>query len=558
MARLILLPPFGVARLGAADDPVVNYRLDILPSVPAGPTRRQLVPAETIFVDRATGRVREIRTARPDELTFKDASRTKIRPVAPFFEVWVQFDGEAEPRILTQGDLDAKGLSVTWDVALGNWKAFRRTGVVADQVNATLTGHPHTTGTPAAMLGVAANFLAGATLPLGEFQCILTDASHREIRARFLPPRGLIYGPPNTGDPAINVVLKPNTPWTKYLDRMQNGARPPAIPVRTFAGGELGAGRSRGLFDDTSEGIVTVHVRGGGLDLTARARIAVGPPDFAPDRLPIRTLADDFEWLEFGPDAPAPVNDAFVADLLEKAFDSAELLQVPRNKAESGWSRFPPAAPDFDPDQPREVHQELLAQARALTAGSQPAGILARRTAFVAKVRPAGSSEGGTKMPLFMVGQNRQPLFLGPRQQSTLKIWAGQAAAPPAPPPVTGPRPALSVPVDSARAQADMLALIRKKRDVENAAPRHRAVLVDGGPKRLSELFADDAALLQYLLTHNPVDNIPAGLEGLPLITRRSLEKSVFYQLIVRDDGPMNGRFTADELKVIERWIMSL
>ena len=239
MATLLLLPPFAIARLGAADDPVVNYRLEILPSVPGAPTRRQLVPAETIFVDRATGRVREIRTARAEELTFKDVSRKKIRPVAPFFEVWVQFDGEAAPRILTQDDVDAKRLSVTWDITLGNWKAFRRTGVEADQVNDRLAEHAHTSGAPVALSGAAANFLAGASILLGEFQCILTDAGHREIRARFLPPQGLIYGPPDTGDAEINVVLKPDTPWTKYRDPTQIGPRPPAIPVQTFAGGEM-------------------------------------------------------------------------------------------------------------------------------------------------------------------------------------------------------------------------------------------------------------------------------------------------------------------------------
>ena len=293
------------------------------------------------------------------------------------------------------------------------------------------------------------------------------------------------------------------------------------------------------------------------MDLSASSRIAVGPPDFAPDRLPIRTVADDFEWLELGPDTPAPVDDAFIADLLEKAFDSAELLQLPRNKAESGWSRFPPRAPDFDALQAREVHQDLLGQARDLTAGVNPSGILARRAAFAAKVRPAGSTEGGTKMPLFMVGQNRQPFFLGARQQSRLKTWAAQAPAPQPPGPVP-PLAPLAPAEDPAQARADMLALIRNKRSVANAAPRHRAVLVDGGPKRLSDLFADEDALLQYLLTHKPVDNIPAGLDGLPLITARSLDKSVFYQLIVRDDGPMKGRFTDLEIKVIERSIMSL
>ncbi|ETX05987.1 hypothetical protein [Candidatus Entotheonella palauensis] len=88
MEALMLLPPFVLARVGSADEPVVNFTFQKSASAPGEPDRQQIVPAETIFVERQTGRVTEIRTATAAELTFKDPNDpSKIRPVAPFLEV---------------------------------------------------------------------------------------------------------------------------------------------------------------------------------------------------------------------------------------------------------------------------------------------------------------------------------------------------------------------------------------------------------------------------------------------------------------------------------------
>ncbi len=556
MKTLMLLPPVAIARVGSAEEPVVNFEFELEDSPAGEPRRRQIVPAETIFVDRATGRVREIRLAREEELTFKDlADPRKIRPVAPFFEVWVQFDVDESPRILTQDDLDEKQLSVTWNVELANWKAFRRTQDPGDKIGARLSLHPHGIGEPQPLDGTAEeHFIPGASIPMGFFQTLLTDDDHREIRARFLPPQGRIYGPREIADPRIQQVLERSSPWVGHDDDSIPGNGPAdyfpprTIPWRTYAGEEFGgAGLSRGILDDMSDGIITVTVSGPGIEASAQARIVVGPPDYAPDRLQFRSLADDFEYFEFGPEVDEVVPDQHVVDLIEHALDNAEVIQLEWAKARSGWADNVP----LEPDEAREVHIDMMADARELAQGN-PTGVFVNRQRFLGAIRPPGSLEAGRKMPLFMVGQNRQPLWLNPRQYSKLERWTGQEpGAEPEPPEESGE-------LDSAQAREEMLALIRKKRDEEGAARRHRRVRI-AGDRRLSELFDNEEELLAYLLSADPVRNTIPGMEDLPLITPGDPQRSVFFQLLVDpDNGVMFGEFDDPEIAVVERWIKSL
>lgn len=554
MARLALLPPFVIARLGSAAEPLVNYQVELKDSGSGEPRRHQLVPAETIFVERETGRVTEIREATEAELTFKDGAK-KIRPLAPFLEVWVQFDGEDTLRLLTQDDVDAKQLTVSWDIELGNWKAARRTNDEGDRVTGRLQMHPHTTGQPTEILGRADHFLPGATLSMGHFQCLLTDDNHRGIRARFIPPKGLIYGPRNTGDDRVKPVLSSDSPWTSYRDpdNLANAFPPPAIPVRTFAGGsDSVSGRSRGFLDDTSDGIVTVTVTGEGVNLVSKARISVGPPDFAPDRLPFRTLADDFEFFENGPEVEDTVPDEYVVGLVEHALDSAELLQLNRSRSQSGWTgnNIP-----YGPNDARETHEFLLSDGRELVDDNNAVGLFRNRDAFLRHIRPPASETAASLMPLFMVGQNRGPLFLNARQYAKLTKWATQEPGEQPQPPSGDEDP---VAIDPAEARQAMLDLIVKKRDDDNAARRHRRIRIDENDRRLSDLFDTPEELLTYLQTSDAVRNTIPDLSEQKLVVPGNPSKSVLYRLIVDDDGPMHFEFEDDEIRVIERWIMSL
>src|SRR5580658_6936099 len=91
---LSILPPLAIGRLGSSPEPLENYELEI----PAdGLGFRRIVPAETLYVDPATGAV--ARAATPERIEFRDGDR--IRPVAPFLEVFAHMDdGSLKPLTL--------------------------------------------------------------------------------------------------------------------------------------------------------------------------------------------------------------------------------------------------------------------------------------------------------------------------------------------------------------------------------------------------------------------------------------------------------------------------
>src|SRR3954462_10798253 len=90
----------------------------------------------------------------------------------------------------------------------------------------------------------------------------------------------------------------------------------------------------------------------------------------------------------------------------------------------------------------------------------------------------------------------------------------------------------------------------------------HYAAFNERDFSKTSQIYSPDVVTIEpgsgRMEGPDAVDNIPAGLENLPLITPRDPPTSIFLQLIVPDDGPMISRFTAEEIQVIERWIMSL
>jgi hypothetical protein len=82
---LSILPPLAIGRLGSAPEPLENYEL-VAPA--AGIGFRRIVPAERLYVDEATGGVREAAT--PARIRFRNGER--IRPVSPFLEVFAHLD----------------------------------------------------------------------------------------------------------------------------------------------------------------------------------------------------------------------------------------------------------------------------------------------------------------------------------------------------------------------------------------------------------------------------------------------------------------------------------
>ncbi|MDB5579860.1 MAG: hypothetical protein JWR80_5036 [Bradyrhizobium sp.] len=328
-----ILPPLAVARLGSSSEPLENYELEVDQPL----DHRRIRPAETLRVDRATGEIAEAYV--PREIRFRDDDR--IRPVAPFLEVFARTGPDVlEP--LTVDLLQAEGLlpgDLRWNVTLGNVKAFRRTGDADDKIIATASFSDHGRYP---LEGQCKNFLAGKTLPLGIAQYIKPTKSFPEIRLRYTPAAGLVYGasarratadgpngPVTEADPVLDgrIIYDETKDWKGYFDK---GDPSETNPGAIYAGYNGTNGQtSWGYLDDECDGIVSVELTLGGKTLRAFARIGAGPPSFAPDGLPIRTVADELEQAMFGPVVEAAdVSDAEVEDIVRRAFETVRLLNT--------------------------------------------------------------------------------------------------------------------------------------------------------------------------------------------------------------------------------------
>src|SRR5205085_1442450 len=77
--------------------------------------------------------------------------------------------------------------------------------------------------------------------------------------------------------------------------------------------------------------IVEVEIEVSGAKLGAYARIAAGPPTFAPDSMPVRTVGDELEQAMFGPDLDSPVTEqeiADVRDVVRRALETVRLMNT--------------------------------------------------------------------------------------------------------------------------------------------------------------------------------------------------------------------------------------
>src|SRR5260370_31622945 len=74
--------------------------------------------------------------------------------------------------------------------------------------------------------------------------------------------------------------------------------------------------------------MVQVQVTLPGKTLTAVARITCGPPNFAPDGLPIRTVADELEQIELGTSVSGPAPMAEVGSIVRRALETVRLMNT--------------------------------------------------------------------------------------------------------------------------------------------------------------------------------------------------------------------------------------
>jgi len=344
--QVFFLPPMAVARLGESATPLESFTWVEDPSQHgAGATIIQ--PAISLEV-QTDGSVRPFL---PAGIQFRDGNL--LRPVAPFFELWAKLQNQVEPVPLTAALLQSSGGSadgVTYTVRAANRKAARRAADESCAFSAQLqvVGNDHNRHTlKASSMGAQALVSPAQPIPVGQFQAIRPTAAKMmgvdldQLRVRFTPAVGQVYGPsgatsdvdPETNRqhqmvPPANRILNDNSPWIGYD---AGAAFNNPEPSDTYDGADRGDSRSFGVVDDTCDGVIEAVVIAGGARLRASARWFSAPPDFAPDRRPFVSLAD--ELIDRDPPANEPQEDLGdsmkrLADLFQRVFETAGLANV--------------------------------------------------------------------------------------------------------------------------------------------------------------------------------------------------------------------------------------
>lgn len=466
ITRLLLRPPFAIGRVGSARDPLDNFKVGDAKKLLG---YRVCRPDETLVVNDETG---EISKGPVREITFKD-DVGRIRPVAPFFEVWAVTDEDKEPEPLTSIMLMELGLdpnkNVAWRVCVENRKVFRRTGNRNDIVQAKANEKGEgwfSDHKPQVLRGRCHNFNPNARHPyidFGHVRYIRPNDDYPQIRLRFTPAHGLIYGPDHPvkregktdeeerrivpNDRAIYDTSKQNATWHEFnntrADELNNETLPPSLYASsTPAPPWLNHDRahSRGYLDDTCDGFVEVKLLLPDTEpLQARARICSAPPAVVPDSRFVRTLADDLEQVIHGPDVdPAEDPDTLqcrAKDIIRRAYETVRFANVAVMNGNPVEGRSPltldtmPAEEAFlterllRPIWPEgtvdtlailALHQQVFA---ALEAGTAP--WFARLLRLPEEVADF-TDRGRRKMPALMCGADSNYLALTHRQINTV------------------------------------------------------------------------------------------------------------------------------------------
>jgi hypothetical protein len=348
--ELFFNPPIAIARLGSSPVPVESFIWSEDPSR-YGAGRTAIAPALSFEI----GPDDVPRPYQPSAIHFKD--ELGIRPAAPFFELWMTVDrdgvrGEEPVTLALLSELGIRLRNVSYELRLANRKAARRTGDEASaysayaQRNATQYGRVALDASSVTSPGGKPLVLPERPIPLGALH-VLRPVTADEmsvdlsvLRVRFIPPKGLVYGPPAATAsfdpdtmrlhelvPPENRILNPDAAWCAYDADYAKYENPE--PSDTYDGADVLANAPSpnwGVVDDTSDGVLTARLQHAGTPFVATARIAVSPPDYAPDRRFFLTLADDLS----DRDAP-PVDDPTaeeIIDLFQRVFETVSLLNL--------------------------------------------------------------------------------------------------------------------------------------------------------------------------------------------------------------------------------------
>lgn len=438
--ELRILPPLAVARLGASENPLENYDLFTDEAVLGF---RKITPAETLDLDTRSGEI--VRAYTPATVRFRDGDQ--IRPVAPFLELWARTEDEVlEP--VTLDLLAALGLGpadIVWDVHLANVKIYRRTANDGDRADAKLRVSDHVRQP---VVASCPNFLPGKVLPLGHVQYVKPTADFPEIRLRFTPAPGLVYGAQKTRktsattdepDPVLTqddqIIYDPTKPWVGFTD----GTTP--VPLQTnpgaiYAGWSDDAGNqiSWGYLDDECDGVITASLEVDGQRLSASARLGAGPPTFAPDSIPIRTVHDDLDQWAFGPELDRPATIEEAEEILRRAIETVRLLNTVAMNGDAIGGRINAASTMVRQDSndfsrlyapimaPKMVDQSAILALHQSILAALRSGTGAWFVDTLRKPDEIGdlSDAGRRKMPAMMRGADGRHLALTRRQIDTI------------------------------------------------------------------------------------------------------------------------------------------
>jgi len=252
------------------------------------------------------------------------------------------------------------------------------------------------------------------------------------------------------------------------------------VPPDTYDGAEASGRRSLGVVDDTCEARMEISLTlpGAPGPLVAFANVFAGPPDFAPDRRPFMSIADELN--DRAPDAAArnaamtpAERDAWVEDLFERVYETVSLLNVDYYRASPGQGRaitltgqrLGPQLVDDHVPQPRRAmggrdalrnprytveapsNNELLPlsrharrQHRAIANAQGLRDLIALNPGRIESLVRApfeverGEDPGSStmRMPPFMRQSNAEPLTLSSWQYELLMQWVAGANALPA------------------------------------------------------------------------------------------------------------------------------
>lgn len=460
--QIWLLPPLGYGRLGASPTPCQSFQWGPNDLHPRGTGKTTIRPAETLTV-AADG---TLTASLPATVVFKD--QVGFRPVAPFFELhgsWV-LDGERHSGNITADVLAAFNIPLTavrWRVEVANLKPFHITLIDDDRIAAAvdLQGNdtiPHPLAGVSPMGAQQPLIPSGRQLPLGSVQLTRPTAAFPELRLRFTPAAGLVYGPTNLIErvaalpptstrfvlPTERLVLNPDAAWCQAS---VTGEDPRTNPGALFAGAD--DNQSLGLVDDVCDGIIRCTLA----DLPpAVARIVVGPPDFAPDRRPFTSAADGLTDRVRRSDVrdPAYVEDEAlttreIRDLMERVFETMDNVNVDAQNDRAGFENERIAAaqglpPEAARDQAFAKVDPVLGRPLPLTERGRQRhrrflslevleDILREQPDLIGRIirEPmTGDRYYDRRMPAVMRGSDRFPMHLTRRQYDLLVAWAAR------------------------------------------------------------------------------------------------------------------------------------